>query len=137
MLVERTSVAVTKGIRVRVTSIYLPDQSEPTAGRFVFAYHVELANEGDEPVRLRTRHWIISDANGGQEEVHGEGVVGETPRLLPGERFRYTSGCVLRTRIGAMEGSYRFFRDDGSSFDAAIAKFSLAADLEEASDISN
>jgi ApaG protein len=126
---EPVSTAVTEGIRVTVRSQYLPDQSSPNDDRFVFAYTVKIANEGTRTAQLRTRHWIITDGRGVVEEVRGDGVVGEQPRLDPGETFQYTSGCVLQTAVGTMQGSYRFFCDDGSSFDAAIAPFSLASPL--------
>jgi ApaG protein len=126
-IAEPMSTAVTHGIRVTVRSQYLADQSSPSDDRFVFAYTVKIANEGSRTAQLRTRHWIITDGRGVIEEVRGDGVVGEQPRLSPGESFQYTSGCVLQTPVGTMQGSYRFFCDDGSSFDAAIAAFSLAS----------
>jgi ApaG protein len=124
---EPTSTAVTEGIRITVRSQYLPDQSSPQDDRFVFAYTVKIANEGGSTAQLRTRHWVITDGRGVIEEVRGDGVVGEQPRLTPGQTFQYTSGCVLQTAVGTMHGSYRFFRDDGSWFDATIAPFSLAS----------
>jgi ApaG protein len=124
---EPTSLAVTDGIRVRVQSLYLPDQSSPRDDRYVFAYTITISNEGSITAQLRTRHWIITDARGEIEEVRGDGVVGEQPRLTPGQTFQYTSGCVLNTSVGTMHGSYRFWRDDGSFFDAVIAPFSLAS----------
>lgn len=124
---EPLSTAVTEGIRVTVRSQYLPDQSSPEDDRFVFAYTVKIANEGTHTAQLRTRHWIITDGRGVVEEVRGDGVVGEQPRLGPGQTFQYTSGCVLQTAVGTMQGSYRFHRDDGTWFDAAIAPFSLAS----------
>ena len=122
---ESTSSAYTDGIRVKVQSRYLADQS--TSDKFVFAYTITIANEGNATAQLRTRHWIITDGRGSIEEVRGDGVVGEQPRLSPGQSFQYTSGCVLRTPIGTMQGTYRMWRDDGSYFDAQIAPFSLAA----------
>lgn len=119
--------ALTDGIRVRVQSVYLPDQSAPEDGRYVFAYTITISNESRATAQLRTRHWIITDGRGEVEEVKGDGVVGEQPRLSPGQSFQYTSGCVLKTPIGTMHGSYRFWRDDGSYFDATIAPFSLAS----------
>ncbi len=119
--------ALTDGIRVRVQSQYLPDQSSPRDDRFVFAYTITISNEGGQTAQLRTRHWIITDARGVVEEVRGDGVVGEQPTLKPGQSFQYTSGCVLTTPIGTMQGSYRFWRDDGTYFDAQIATFSLAS----------
>ena len=124
---EPTSQAITDGIRVRVQSLYLAEQSQPAAGRYVFAYTITISNEGAATAQLRTRHWIITDGRGEIEEVRGDGVVGEQPRLSPGQSFQYTSGCVLTTPVGTMQGSYRFWRDDGSYFDAQIAPFSLAS----------
>jgi ApaG protein len=124
---EPVSTAVTDGIRVTVRSQYLADQSSPEDDRFVFAYTVKIANEGPSTAQLRTRHWVITDGRGVIEEVRGDGVVGEQPRLAPGQTFQYTSGCVLQTSVGTMHGSYRFHRDDGSAFDATIAPFSLAS----------
>jgi len=121
-----TSTAVTEGIRVQVRSEYVPDQSVPSAKRYVFAYTVRIANEGAEPAQLKTRHWIITDGNGKVEEVRGPGVVGQTPLLRPGEHFEYTSGCVLQTPRGEMRGSYQMTRPDGRGFDAMIASFLLA-----------
>ena len=119
--------ALTDGIRVRVQSQYLPEQSSPRDDRFVFAYTITISNEGGKTAQLRTRHWIITDARGVVEEVRGDGVVGEQPTLRPGQSFQYTSGCVLTTPVGTMQGSYRFWRDDGTYFDAVIAAFSLAS----------
>src|SRR5262245_23387951 len=119
--------ALTEGIRVRVQSIYLPEQSSPSDDRYVFAYTITISNEGARTAQLRTRHWIITDGHGEIEEVRGDGVVGEQPRLVPGQSFQYTSGCVLQTPIGTMHGSYRMWRDDGSSFDAGIDAVPLAS----------
>jgi ApaG protein len=120
-ITEPTSNAVTRGVRVTVRSQYLADQSSPPDDRYVFAYTVAISNEGTEPTQLRTRHWIIT------EEVRGDGVVGEQPNLRPGQTFQYTSGCVLATPVGTMQGSYRMWRSDGTFFDADIAPFSLAS----------
>jgi ApaG protein len=124
---EPLSSALTEGIRVRVQSHYLADQSSPRDDRYVFAYTITISNESQSTAQLRTRHWIITDGRGTIEEVRGDGVVGEQPRLSPGQSFQYTSGCVLTTPIGTMQGTYRMWRDDGSYFDAAIAPFSLAS----------
>jgi len=113
-------------IEVRVETSYLDEQSEPAEHRFVFAYTVTLHNAGQVPARLLTRHWIITDANGRVQEVHGEGVVGEQPHLQPGQGFRYSSGTVLETPVGSMHGSYQMVGDDGEQFDAPIAAFRLA-----------
>lgn len=124
---EPTSSAITDGIRVRVQSHYLADQSSPRDDRYVFAYTITISNESRNTAQLRTRHWVITDGRGSIEEVRGDGVVGEQPRLAPGQTFQYTSGCVLTTPIGTMQGTYRMWRDDGSYFDAQIAAFSLAS----------
>ncbi len=108
-----------------VTSAFRPDRSEPGQGRWLFSYTVRVANEGDVPAQLVSRHWIITDANGEREEVVGDGVVGQQPRLSPGEQFEYTSFCILKTPHGSMRGTYRMVRADGTSFDARIAPFAL------------
>ena len=123
---ESTSSAETYGIRVRVQSFYRPEQSSPRDDRYVFAYTITISNESTRAAQLRTRHWIITDGRGTIEEVRGDGVVGEQPRLQPGQSFQYTSKCELTTPIGTMHGTYRMWRDDGSYFDAEIAPFSLA-----------
>ena len=99
------SSAVTDGIRVNVSTQYIPQQSMPQAKRYVFAYTVKIANEGGAPAQLKSRHWIITDGNGKVEEVKGPGVVGQQPLLKPGEHFEYTSGCVLETPRGTMRGA--------------------------------
>jgi len=113
-------------ITVDVDTRYLEDQSDPDEGRFVFAYTITIRNRGEVPARLLTRHWVITDANGKVQEVRGEGVVGEQPHLKPGQGFRYTSGAVLETPVGAMQGSYQMLTDDGVHFDAPIPPFTLA-----------
>ncbi len=119
------STALTDGIRVTVRSEYRPERSTPAQGRYLFTYTVRIANEGPRAATLRARHWIITDAHGEREEVVGEGVVGKQPHLASGEAFEYTSFCVLRTPHGSMRGRYRMVRDDGSSFEAEIAPFTL------------
>jgi ApaG protein len=121
-----SSTAVTEGVRISVRSTYVAEQSVPRAHRYVFAYTVTILNEGTEPAQLRTRHWIITDGAGKVEEVRGPGVIGQQPRLLPGEHFEYTSGCVLPTPRGEMRGSYQMYRPDGRMFEAMIAPFALA-----------
>ena len=113
-------------ISVEVETTYLEDQSAPQSQRFVFGYTITIRNDGEVPAKLLTRHWIITDADGRQEEVRGEGVVGEQPRLKPGQGFRYSSGAVLQTPVGAMQGSYQMIGDDGLHFEAPIAPFRLA-----------
>ncbi|MGA8202887.1 MAG: Co2+/Mg2+ efflux protein ApaG [Woeseiaceae bacterium] len=112
--------------RIQVATNYISEQSEPESGRYVFAYTITIANTGEIPARLMSRHWIITDANGKVKEVSGDGVVGEQPHLNPGEEFRYSSGAVLETPVGAMQGLYRMQADNGLSFEAPIAPFTLA-----------
>lgn len=119
------SEATTEGVRVTVSSRYVPEQSLPDYGRYVFTYSVRIANEGRTAVQLVNRHWIITDGDGNVQEVRGPGVVGEQPRLDPGEAFEYTSGCVLTTPHGTMHGTYEMRRDDASTFLATIAPFPL------------
>ncbi|MEX2164362.1 MAG: Co2+/Mg2+ efflux protein ApaG [Sulfuricaulis sp.] len=113
-------------IQIDVRTIYLPGQSAPEEDRYVFAYTITITNSGLVPVRLMTRHWIITDANDRIREVQGEGVVGEQPYLLPGTSFQYTSGTILETPVGTMKGSYQMIADDGTSFDAEIPSFTLS-----------
>lgn len=113
-------------IRIQVQTDYLADQSAPEADRYAFSYTITISNLGQQPARLLNRHWIITDANGGVQEVRGKGVVGEQPYLRPGEMFRYTSGTVIPTPVGSMQGSYEMAADDGTRFDAEIPPFSLA-----------
>lgn len=117
--------AVTSGIRVRVTPRFLEDQSTPDEGRYFWAYTVEITNTGEAVVQLKTRHWLITDANGRRETVRGPGVVGKTPKLAAGEAFKYTSGCPLTTPSGIMSGSYQMQLADGRMLDIAIPSFSL------------
>ena len=119
--------ATTDGVTVRVSVSYLPEQSEPERGRWFWAYHIRLENEGDETVQLLTRHWVITDGRGARHSVEGEGVVGEQPVIEPGASFDYVSGCPLATSSGAMQGTYRMVREDGAIFDVAIPRFSLFA----------
>jgi ApaG protein len=113
-------------VEIAVQTRFVPEQSQPDSSRYVFAYTIRIANTGSVPARLISRHWIITDGNGKVEEVRGEGVVGEQPYLLPGQGFRYSSGAVLETPVGAMQGSYQMLADDGAHFDAPIAPFTLA-----------
>ncbi len=113
-------------IRVDVSTSYVDDQSKPDESRYVFSYTITIHNEGTVPAKLLTRHWVITDANGKVHEVRGEGVVGEQPHLQPGQGFRYSSGAVIETPVGAMHGSYQMMADDGAKFDAQIAPFRLA-----------
>ena len=116
----------THAIEVIVATRFLDEQSLPDDDRYVFAYTIRIRNAGTEPARLLARHWVITDADGKVQEVRGDGVVGEQPRLEPGEQFEYTSGAVLTTPLGTMQGSYRMVADDGTEFDAPIASFTLS-----------
>ena len=116
----------THRIRVDVATSYVEEQSNPSESRYVFAYTITIRNEGQIAAKLLTRHWVITDANGKVQEVQGEGVVGEQPYLKPGQGFRYSSGAILETPVGVMQGSYRMVADGGDVFDAPIAPFTLA-----------
>ena len=113
-------------IEVIVATRFLDDQSVPEDDRYVFAYTIRIVNAGTAPAQLLARHWVITDANGKVQEVRGDGVVGEQPRLEPGEHFEYTSGAILETPLGTMRGSYRMVADDGTEFEAPIASFTLS-----------
>jgi ApaG protein len=117
----------TDGIHVRVSVSFLPEQSEPARGRWFWAYHVRIENEGEEAVQLISREWMISDGRGGRHEVQGEGVVGEQPVIEPGAAFEYVSGCPLATPTGYMEGRYHLIAADGRGFAVAIPRFPLVA----------
>jgi ApaG protein len=117
---------VTDGIRVHAAAQFLPQESDPGAARYVFAYKITLSNEGETRARLLARHWIILDSEGRREDVRGPGVIGEYPSLAPGESYSYISYCPLKTSWGTMEGSYTFERDDGSRFQVRIGRFFLA-----------
>ena len=120
------SEAVTRGIRVHVQSFFVEERSAPADGEWFFAYRVTISNEGHETTQLVSRHWVITDANGKIQEVSGDGVVGEQPNLNPGEKFSYSSGAVLETPVGAMQGRYLMEAENGTSFDAPIPPFTLA-----------
>ena len=113
-------------VDVDVEPRYVPEQSDPENERFVFAYTVTLRNTGAVAAQLQTRHWIVTDGNDENQEVHGEGVVGEKPHLEPGEEYTYTSWTWLETPVGTMEGSYDLVADDGTVFAAPIPRFTLA-----------
>ncbi len=120
------SSAITNGLRVTVASSYIADQSAPLEKRYAFAYRIRIENESDKPLQLISRHWIITDNNGRVEDVRGPGVVGQQPKLQPGESFEYTSGAVLETHSGAMRGTYLIEDEAGNSFEAEIAEFQLS-----------
>lgn len=113
-------------ISVHVEADYVAEQSSADESRFIFAYTVTIRNDGPIAAKLMTRHWIITDADGNESHVRGDGVVGEQPHLRPGEGFRYTSGAMIETPVGSMRGSYQMVDDAGEAFDAPIPAFTLA-----------
>jgi ApaG protein len=121
------SEAVTNNIRVEVLSRYSPENSQPLQSAWIFQYTVRITNQGAETVQLISRHWIITDALDHINEVKGPGVIGEQPVLAPGESFKYSSWCPLKTPTGTMHGTYQMARPDGTQFDIEIAPFGLKA----------
>lgn len=115
----------TEGVRVIVKAAFWPERSSPDNNQWAFTYAVSVKNEGTRAATLRTRHWVITDANGRVEEVRGEGVVGKQPRLEGGDTFEYTSWAMLRTPFGTMRGEYVMERIDGTRFEAKIGEFVL------------
>ena len=113
-------------IIVEATPYFIAEQSAPEKDRYVFAYTITITNEGTVPAQLLNRHWLITDSNGKIQEVRGEGVIGEQPYLKPGEMFRYTSGAVLETPVGTMQGQYTMRSDEGDDFNAQIPQFTLS-----------
>ncbi len=120
------SEAVTRGVRVSVRTVFLADHSDPANDYWMYAYEVTLTNEGSEMVQLLRRHWIITNFHGVEEHVRGPGVVGETPRIAPGQSYVYTSGCPIETVVGTMHGSFQMVTASGEEFDAEVAPFTLA-----------
>jgi len=113
-------------ITVEVQTVYVEAQSIPEQNRFVFAYTITIRNDGSANAKLLSRHWVITDSNEKVQEVRGEGVVGEQPLLQPGESFQYTSGTMIGTPVGSMQGSYQMVADDGVEFEAEIPPFTLS-----------
>jgi len=111
---------------VSASTRYLADQSDEGAGRYVFAYTIQIRNSGSVAAQLISRHWIITDAQGLVQEVRGMGVVGAQPRLKPGESFEYTSGTSIATPVGTMRGAYQMVAEDGTRFEAPIPEFTLS-----------
>ncbi len=120
------SEAVTAGIRVEVMSRHVPENSKPGVGEWVFEYTVRITNEGSETVQLLNRHWIITDGHDNIREIQGPGVIGQQPVLAPGESFKYSSWCPLKTPTGLMRGTYQMVSGD-RLFDIEIAPFALRA----------
>lgn len=113
-------------IDVSVTPQFLPEQSQPEQNRYAFAYRVTIENKGELTAQLLSRHWIITDGDGQVQEVRGAGVIGQQPVIAPGESHVYTSGTLMTSRVGTMQGSYQMLAEDGHTFDAIIAPFRLA-----------
>jgi len=113
-------------ISVKVTTTYIENQSSPAQDRYVFAYTITISNIGEIAARLISRHWIITSGDGSEQEVRGEGVVGEQPYIKPGASYKYTSGTVMELPVGSMRGSYQMISDDNEEFDAIIPPFTLS-----------
>ncbi len=113
-------------IIIEVVPQYIDAQSSPEANRYIFAYTITITNVGIIPAKLLTRHWLITDSNGKKQEVRGSGVIGEQPYLKPGESFRYTSGAMIETPVGVMQGKYVMLSDSGEQFKAPVPQFTLS-----------
>jgi ApaG protein len=113
-------------VKVSARTAFVPEQSDLSSGRYVFAYTITIQNTGTVPAQLISRHWIITDSNNQVQEVKGMGVIGEQPRLKPNESFEYTSGTAIATPVGTMRGSYQMVAEDGTKFDATIPEFTLS-----------
>jgi ApaG protein len=120
----------TRGVRILVRPRFIPEQSDPDNGQWLFAYHITIRNQGEQTVQLISRHWVITNGEGKVEEVRGPGVVGYQPVLKPGEEFEYTSGCPLTTPVGTMHGEFNMIvAGSGEKFDAKIEPFRLAVPM--------
>ncbi len=113
-------------IIVEATPYFIAEQSIPDQNKYVFAYTITITNQGSVPAKLLNRYWLITDSNGKLQEVRGDGVIGEQPYLKPGDTFRYTSGAIIETAVGTMQGLYTMQPDDGENFNATIPKFTLS-----------
>ncbi len=113
-------------IIVEATPYFIAEQSAPEQNKYVFAYTITITNLGSMPAKLLNRYWLITDSNGKLQEVRGDGVIGEQPYLKPGDTFRYTSGAIIETAVGTMQGLYTMQPDDGENFNATIPKFTLS-----------
>jgi len=125
MATPEYSDTITQGIKVAAGAYFLPEQSDPDDRKYLFGYTILIANNSDKPVQLLSRRWLIIDGAGRREEVEGPGVVGQTPRIEPGQAFKYQSHCPLKTNWGTMEGSYTMKRDSGETFEVQIGRFYL------------
>ena len=120
-----SSKASTRGIHIQVKSRYIPEHSRPDQRQWIFAYTVKISNKSDTAVKLVSRYWLITDSNDVEQEVAGEGVVGEQPVIAPGKTYEYSSFCPLGTAFGTMQGRYQMQPAQGQAFDAEIAQFTL------------
>ncbi len=127
---NNNSITETGGLRIQAAAQFMPAESDPDRGRFIFVYRIRITNQSDRTVQLVTRTWVIIDGNGRREEVQGEGVVGKQPILSPGETFEYTSYCPLRTEWGTMEGHFTFLDEDGAPFRGAVERFYMATSAD-------
>lgn len=116
-------------ISISIKTAYIEEQSNPEQNRFVFAYTINIRNNGVTAAKLLTRTWLITDSNNKVQNVHGDGVIGLQPRILPGDSFNYTSGAILETPLGCMQGSYHMVTDEGAEFDAPIPVFRLESQI--------
>lgn len=121
-----SSDTITGGIRVQAAAQYLSNDSRPEQRQFVYGYRIVISNVGEQRAKLKSRHWVILDADNNRQDVRGPGVIGKFPDLAPGESFDYCSGCPLSTKWGTMEGTFLFQREDGSEFEVEIGRFFLA-----------
>ena len=117
---------LTAGITINAAVQFLEGQSDPEERRYVFAYTINIHNASDAPAQLLTRHWLITDADGRIQEVHGDGVIGEQPNIAPGDTHTYSSGAIIETPVGTMEGRYGMVSNEGVQFEAVIPVFRLA-----------
>lgn len=113
-------------VEVRVRPNYIPEQSDPGEGKYFFSYTISICNRSEAPCQLMSRHWLITDSEGNKQEVHGEGVVGKQPLLHPGIAFTYTSGVLLGTAVGTMQGTYHMVDASNQAFEVSIEPFLLA-----------
>lgn len=125
-MTESANPPIKYAVEVTPNAFFLPDQSDEDNDQYVFAYTIRITNRGSVGVKLISRHWIITDAEGKVHEVRGMGVVGAQPELAPGESFEYTSGSSLETMMGTMVGTYQMLAEDGTRFDAQIPTFTLS-----------
>ncbi len=123
---NKPSIVHTKSINITVKSAYLPEQSDQEEPRFVFSYTITITNNSENKVQLLSRYWLITDANGETSTVAGEGVIGQQPYIAPNQSFTYSSGCLLKTPLGTMQGHYQLLDHDNNLLHADIPVFRLA-----------